>query len=140
MPAQAPMDGAPGALDMPKSGSGRSGLVMAGLCMLMAACVSGAGARERGDHDRARLAVEAGQIVPLKTVLARVEREFPGQILEVELERHSPHWVYEIKVLQAGGVLRKLKFDARDGTPLTRRDRKSEAETDTETKKEKEKD
>jgi len=39
------------------------------------------------DHDRARDAVQAGQVLPLKTVLERLERHHPGQVLEVELER-----------------------------------------------------
>lgn len=125
------MDGAPGALGMPNWGSGRSRLVTAGLFACLAAGGPDAWAHhERGDHDRARQAVESGQIVPLKTVLARVERDFPGQILEVELERRGPLWVYEIKVLQAGGVMRKLRFDGRDGTPLAKQDRKNMKEAD----------
>ncbi len=40
-----------------------------------------------GDHDRARQALEAGEVLPLRTILDRVEREYPGQVLEVELER-----------------------------------------------------
>lgn len=82
----------------------------------------GLSARDRGDHDRAREAVEAGQILPLKAVLARVERETPGaQVLEVELERHEALWLYEIKLLQPGGVITKLRVDARTGEPIRRR-------------------
>jgi uncharacterized membrane protein YkoI len=40
-----------------------------------------------GDHDRARQAVEAGEVLPLRTILERVERDYPGQVVEVELER-----------------------------------------------------
>lgn len=125
------MDGAPGASGMPKWGSGRSGWLTVGLFAWLAAGGPNAWAdHERGDHDRARQAVESGQIVPLKTILARVERDFPGQVLEVELERRGTRWIYEIKVMQAGGVLRKLKFDGRDGTPLARQDKKFMKETD----------
>lgn len=67
------------------------------------------------DHDRARQALESGQILPLRSILERVEREYPGQIVDVELERDEGRWVYEIKVLRAGGALVKLKLDARDG-------------------------
>ncbi|MCP5267905.1 MAG: PepSY domain-containing protein [Zoogloeaceae bacterium] len=68
-----------------------------------------------GDHDRARQALESGQILPLRTILERVEREYPGQVVDVELERDDGRWAYEIKVLRAGGALVKLKLDARDG-------------------------
>lgn len=68
------------------------------------------------DHDRARQALESGEILPLRTILEQVEREVPGQIMEVELDRQDDRWIYEIKVLRRGGSLVKLKLDARDGT------------------------
>lgn len=45
----------------------------------------GAGARD-GDEDRARAALEAGDIRPLSEILDAAGREFPDQVLEVELE------------------------------------------------------
>ncbi len=78
-------------------------------------------ARDREDHDRARQAVESGQVMPLKALLARVEREHPGQVLEIELEREDGMWLYEIKLLQPGGVLNKLKLDARTGAVVKSR-------------------
>ena len=71
-----------------------------------------------GDHDRAREALEAGEVLPLRTIIERVERDYPGQIVEVELERENGRWEYEIKVLRAGGALAKIKLDARDGSVL----------------------
>ncbi len=71
-----------------------------------------------GDHDRARQALAAGEVLPLRTILDRVEREYPGQVLEVELERDGGRWVYEIRTLRSGGALVKLKVDARDGSVL----------------------
>lgn len=67
------------------------------------------------DHDRARQAVEASEVLPLRTILERVERDYPGKIMEVELERHGERWIYEIKLLRAGGALVKLKIDGRTG-------------------------
>jgi uncharacterized membrane protein YkoI len=72
------------------------------------------------DHDRARQALEAGEILPLRTILERVERDHPGQIMEVELERKKSGWIYEVKLLKTGGALVKLKLDARTGTVLDR--------------------
>lgn len=80
-------------------------------------------AQADSDHDRARNAVQAGQVLPLKTVLERLEREHPGQVLEVELEQEDGRWVYEVKLLQAGGRLVKLELDAASGEVLKRRER-----------------
>lgn len=76
----------------------------------------------RRDHDRARRALEAGEILPLDTVLERVARDTPGRVMEVELERENGRWVYEIRLLRSGGVLIKLLVDARDGTVIKQRD------------------
>lgn len=82
--------------------------------------------RADSDHDRARQALEAGEILPLRTVLDKLARDVPGQVMEVELERSSERWIYEIKLLQAGGALIKLKVDARDATVIkTSTDRKT---------------
>jgi uncharacterized membrane protein YkoI len=70
------------------------------------------------DHDRARQAVTAGEVLPLKVILERVEKEHPGEVMEVELEHEGGRWIYEIKLLRSGGTLVKLKFNARDGTLL----------------------
>lgn len=75
------------------------------------------------DHDRARKAVEAGEVLPLKSILERVERDYPGQVMEVELDRENGRWLYEFKILRSGGSLLKLKVDARDGTPLGKKER-----------------
>jgi len=100
-------------------------VVLSALAVLMAALSAPtvSVARERDDHERARQAVESGQILPLKAILARVDREAPGgEVLEVELEQQDRGaWVYELKVLQPGGVLTKLKLDARTGALLKTR-------------------
>jgi uncharacterized membrane protein YkoI len=75
------------------------------------------------DQDRARAAVQAGKALPLKAVLERLEREHPGQVLEVELEQDDGRWIYEIKLLQAGGRLLKLELDAASGEVLRRKER-----------------
>lgn len=76
-----------------------------------------------GDHDRARQALEAGEILPLKTVLEKLARDTPGQVMEVDLERRGERWEYEIKLLRPGGALVKLRVDARDATIVSRRER-----------------
>ena len=79
------------------------------------------------DHDRARRALDAGEVLPLRTILERVERDHPGQVVNVELEKEHKgeiqRWVYEIKLVRAGGTLVKLKINARDGTLLSEKAR-----------------
>lgn len=76
-----------------------------------------------GDQERARAAVQAGQVLPLRSVLERMEREHPGQVLEVELEQDKGRWIYEFKLLRTGGQLAKIKVDARTGEVLSQKDR-----------------
>lgn len=77
------------------------------------------------DHDRARRALEAGEVLPLGTILTRLEHEYPGQVLDVELdlEQHGgvERWVYEVKLLRKGGALVKLEVDARTGAVISRK-------------------
>lgn len=73
------------------------------------------------DHDRARAALQAGEVLPLSTVLERVSRDYPGQVLEVELTRHDSRWIYKFKLLQPGGNLLRLHVDARTGAVMPRR-------------------
>lgn len=83
---------------------------VAGLAL---ACALAMPPHANADHDRARAAAQAGQIQPLQTVLATVSKTYPGNILDVELEQENGQWVYEIKLLQADGHLRKLLVNAR---------------------------
>lgn len=69
-------------------------------------------ADDSGDHDRARAALQAGEVLPLPRLLEQLQRTHPGQVLELELERDDGRWIYEIKLLQADGQLLKLKLDA----------------------------
>lgn len=95
------------------------------LCLAAAvAMLSPVAAEEdREDHEAARQAVEAGEILPLPRILERVRQQYPGQVLEIELERRRPGWIYEIRVLQPGGRLVRLEVDAHDGRVVQRRNR-----------------
>jgi len=75
------------------------------------------------DHDRARQAVLAGEILPLSKILDLVERDFGGELIEAELETHHGRLVYEIKLVSRDGRLRRLIYDARDGTLLKNKER-----------------
>jgi hypothetical protein len=104
-------------------GLARSGGTLLALLLLVpGAHASGDRERDR-DHERARAAVQAGQVLPLATLLQQLQRSHPGQVLEVELERDDGRWIYEIKLLQGGGQLLKLELDAATGQVLKARSR-----------------
>ena len=73
-------------------------------------------------YDRARRASEQGEILSLAEIYHRAATRFPGRVLEAELESEHGHWVYELKILDPGGRLRKIDLDARTGEFLERED------------------
>jgi uncharacterized membrane protein YkoI len=87
---------------------------------LSIAGVSGAPAHARGDddHDRARRALLAGEVVPLRRIIEVVERNHPGEIVEVELDREHGAWRYEVKLLRPDGSIARLRLDGADGRLL----------------------
>lgn len=100
----------------------RLGAAMLLMLVLGLAVVVPAQAGER-DHERARAAVQAGQILPLPQLLQRVAASHPGTVLEVELEQDKGRWIYELKLLQPQGQLTRLEVDARTGEVLKARTR-----------------
>ena len=71
------------------------------------------------DHELARRALREGKVLPLRTVLDQVERQFQGQVLKVEFEHDEGRFIYEMRLLQANGQITKLKVDAVDGRVLS---------------------
>lgn len=94
------------------------------IALLLAAGLMPLASQAESDHDRARAALQAGEILPLPVVLERVAIEHPGNVLEVDLEREKNRWVYELKILQSGGGLLKLEVDAKDASVIKRREEK----------------
>jgi len=94
------------------------------IALLLAAGLMPLASHAESDHDRARAALQAGEILPLPVVLERVAKEHPGNVLEVDLEREKNRWVYELKILQSGGGLLKLEVDAKDASVIKRREEK----------------
>lgn len=70
------------------------------------------------DHDRARRAVQAGEVLPLRTILDNAARDFPGDVIETELEEEHGRPIYEIKLISPQGQVMKVIYDARDGSVL----------------------
>ena len=75
------------------------------------------------DQERATQAVQAGDILSLRVILERLEQSQPGQVLDVEFEQKQGVWIYELKILKAGGRLQKLKVDAKTGEIISNKER-----------------
>jgi uncharacterized membrane protein YkoI len=71
--------------------------------------------RDRGDHDRARLSLEQGQIRSLSQILDELGPQFGGQIIEVELMRNGETYHYQFRVLAPNGRVSVYSVDAATG-------------------------
>jgi uncharacterized membrane protein YkoI len=65
------------------------------------------------EQDWARDAVRDGEIRPLTEVLKRVERDFSGRIVQIELNRQSDQLIYQIELMSTQGHIVELLYDAR---------------------------
>jgi hypothetical protein len=81
-------------------------------CLMLLVVLSPAMADE-DSHDRARRALQAGEVVPLDEILAVLQRQGAGQVLEVELEHEGGRWIYEVETLSPQGVITKHMVDAK---------------------------
>lgn len=87
--------------------------------VLVAFLLSPAGAApDDQDHDEAWEARETGEILPLSEILERVQGEFDGKLLEVDLEKEDGRLVYEIELLTPQGNVIEATLDGRTGKLL----------------------
>jgi uncharacterized membrane protein YkoI len=70
------------------------------------------------DHERARRALECGEVMPLADVLAAVRPYISGKVIETEFEREDGIWIYEMKYINRQGLLVEVYVDARTGLIL----------------------
>ncbi len=91
---------------------------LAWLALALAGLAAPALHADERDHERARQALEQGQVLPLRSVLEKVERDHQGQVLKIEFEHDDGRFVYKIRLLQNDGRMAKLKVDAVDGRVL----------------------
>lgn len=87
------------------------------LAVLLTLGTAGADSDEhRLDHDDIKRLREAGDIVPLETILAQFRDQQPeSRLLEVELEFEDGRYVYELVILQEDGTVEELEYDAHNG-------------------------
>ena len=73
------------------------------------------------DHETARRLSEAGEILPLETILEHAQQHQSGRVLEVEFEQDHGQYIYEIEILNTRGIVWELEFDAQTGQLLERK-------------------
>lgn len=64
------------------------------------------------DQERAKAALERGEIRPLDEVLKAVRVAVPGDVVALELRRKEKRWQYKLKILTPAGKRRELRIDA----------------------------
>ena len=75
---------------------------------------------DREDHDRARKALERGEILPLSRILDIARADSDGRVIEVDLDRDDGRWVYELDLLTRDGRLLELEIVAASGRIIER--------------------
>ncbi|MGP0593412.1 PepSY domain-containing protein [Nitrospira sp. T9] len=59
------------------------------------------------------------EVVPVEQLFQKVQKEFEGIILELELEEEDLRWIYEVKLLTPQGNVLKIDYDAKSMAVLT---------------------
>jgi uncharacterized membrane protein YkoI len=78
------------------------------------------GEDHHSDHEQeeVRSLAQQGDILPLEQILQTAREHHNGRVLETELEREGDRYVYEIELLDEGGQVWELEFDAATGELL----------------------
>lgn len=71
------------------------------------------------DQERALAARGRGDTLPLAKILAGVDRELLGRVIETDLDDDDGRLVYELELLLPDGRVIELKVDARTGEWLS---------------------
>lgn len=61
---------------------------------------------------------QSGRIMPLEDLISQVRSEYPGRIIEVELDDDDGRYVYELELVDENGVVWDLEVDASTGQVL----------------------
>ncbi len=89
--------------------------MMRSICLAILLMLSAPAIADGDDHDRARAALERGDILPLSRILAIVEKTWGGRVIEVDLGRDDGRFVYEIEIVTPAGRLLEAEIDAATG-------------------------
>ncbi len=73
------------------------------------------------DHGEARRLREAGDVLPLSSIINKLPKASRKRVIEVDLDRERGRPVYEIEALDARGRVWEYRIDARSGRILERK-------------------
>ncbi len=90
------------------------------LCLAVLLLVANAAFAD-SDYEQAQKLREAGEILPLETILQKLHTRYPGKVLEVELENKHDLLIYEIEILDEEGKVWEIKVNAKTGELLKRK-------------------
>ena len=74
------------------------------------------------DHEKAIKAVNEGEILTLDKILEKVNRNFDGRIISINLkdsEKGLFGWVYDIMIIDVNNKVKQVRIDAGTSTVLS---------------------
>ena len=74
------------------------------------------------DHEKAIIAVNEGEILPLDEILKKVKKKFQGRIISINLKDNEKGlfgWVYDIMIIEFDNNVKQLRVDAGTSTILS---------------------
>ena len=80
-----------------------------------------AGSPSIEDHEQIRRLKESGRIQSLESVLEEIRRDYPGRIIEIELDDDDGSYTYELELVDEQGVVWDLEIDAHTGKLLEKK-------------------
>jgi uncharacterized membrane protein YkoI len=95
-------------------------LILGALAVLMLSQVpppvyADGGSKMGRDQERARRALEQGEVRPLAEILRIIGSRIEGEIVETEFEKEDGIWVYEIKYITKRGHMKEIQVNAQSG-------------------------
>ena len=60
----------------------------------------------------------SGQLVSLESLIVQVRNDYPGEIIEIELDDEDGRYIYEVEVIAEDGSEIELEIDASTGEVL----------------------
>ena len=86
--------------------------------VLLLALIATPALADDDDHDLARGALAAGEILPLSAIIDVATSLRPGRVIEIDLERDDGRWIYELELLTPQGQIYEFEIDAASGAVL----------------------
>lgn len=99
----------------------RTTKIAAFLCCTIALFILSSSILTAKDHNQALDLVKSGNIIPLATILKKLQTIEQGQVIEVELEKKKKRLIYEIELVNNDGIVKEYIFDAKTGELLAKK-------------------